>query len=104
MNVPTVTYCMNNPDQARDCTIDTCPFCGGLGVAARCPSCAGAGATMVRTKREAELAHSSQFEGCTTCNGMGYFPISEALFLRLGFDEPGAWQLRHPRKPIGRVA
>ena len=98
-----VTYCMNNPDQQRECEIDTCPACGGLGVAARCPSCDGAGAIYVRTLREAQLAGASQFEKCTTCLGRGYFPISVELFERLGFSQPTAAIEFGTRKPNRRA-
>lgn len=83
-----IAYCRMNPDQHPECEIDTCPCCGGLGVAARCGSCNGTGALYVRTLREAQLAHASQFERCATCKGRGYFPISTELFERLQFGKP----------------
>jgi hypothetical protein len=104
MSTTQVTYCVNNPHQDRDCTIDCCPCCGGLGVAARCSSCDGAGAIYVRTLREAQLAGASQFERCEVCKGRGYFPISTALFERMGFDAPGAYEQRMIRKPVRRSA
>jgi DnaJ-class molecular chaperone len=86
-----VAYCPKNPAQELNCRVETCPCCAGLGVAARCQSCNGTGAIYVRTLREAQLAHSSQFERCEVCKGRGWWPISSDLFDRLGFS---------PRKPV----
>jgi DnaJ-class molecular chaperone len=83
-----VVYCKQNPEQRRECEIESCPCCGGLGVAAKCGNCNGTGAIYVRTLREAQLAHGSQFERCEVCKGRGYFPISSELFDRLGFGKP----------------
>jgi DnaJ-class molecular chaperone len=99
-----IEYCKNNEGQERDCSIDACPCCGGLGVAMRCPSCGGAGAVCDRTKREAELAHVSMFTRCDTCNGRGYFPITVELFERMGFDVPGHYVERQMRKSVRRAA
>jgi hypothetical protein len=103
MEHPLVTYCTNNPEQAQECNIAACPCCGGLGVAARCPSCDGAGAIMTRTLREAQLAHVTPFEKCATCNGRGYFPITTALFERLGFNTYDGFNVWQPRKPARRA-
>lgn len=83
-----VSYCRNNEGQAPECKIETCPCCGGLGVAARCGSCNGTGAIYMRTLREAQLAHASQWEKCEVCKGRGFFPISGNLFDRMGFGKP----------------
>jgi hypothetical protein len=89
-----VAYCPQNPRQGLECVVDTCPCCGGLGVAAKCASCNGTGALYVRTLREAQLAHTSQWERCEVCKGRGWWPISVDLFDRLGFS---------PRKPQARA-
>lgn len=104
MKVPDVTYCVNNKTQKSECDVETCPACGGLGVAARCPSCDGAGATYVRTLREAQLANASQFEKCETCKGRGWFPISVELFERLGFTQAQTAVDLGARKPMRRAS
>lgn len=88
-----IAYCPNNEVQALECSIETCPCCAGLGVAARCTDCNGTGAIYVRSLREAQLAHASQWEKCETCKGRGWWPISTQLFDRMGFS---------PRKPPHR--
>jgi hypothetical protein len=104
MEETTVTFCPHNPDEQRECAIDTCPCCFGLGVAARCPGCDGAGAILVRTLREAQLAHQSQFERCEGCKGRGWFPITTELYKRLGFygEHPEEYYYRS-RKPPANV-
>lgn len=94
-----VAICPNNPEELTSCNIDTCPCCGGLGVAARCPGCDGAGAICTRTLREAQLAHLSPYERCEECKGRGWFPISVELYQRLGFGPPAATDYRYTRKP-----
>ncbi len=89
-----VAYCPQNPEQHMQCEIETCPCCAGLGVAAKCMSCNGTGAIYVRTLREAQLAHASQWEKCEVCKGRGWWPISTDLFERLGFS---------PKMPPRRV-
>lgn len=83
-----MSYCRNNDAQERACKIETCPCCAGLGVAARCGHCNGTGAIYMRTLREAQLAHGSQWEKCAVCKGRGFFPISGELFDSLGFGKP----------------
>lgn len=98
-----ITICPHNPDELCTCSFDTCPCCGGLGIAARCPGCDGAGAICIRTLREAQLAHASQFEKCSQCNGRGWFPISEALIERYGFKMATAVDYIKGRKPVRRA-
>lgn len=94
------TYCPHNPNEHLECSLDACPCCGGLGVAARCPHCHGAGAICTRTLREAQQAHVPQFEKCTVCRGAGWFPITEELFNRLGFAfRPGDEHLYTRKAP-----
>jgi hypothetical protein len=97
-----VTYCPHNPDTIEGCAIEQCPCCGGLGVAARCPGCDGAGAILTRTKREAELAHGSQFQKCDQCKGRGWFPITVDLYDRLGFGAPPSHNYRILKRPPRR--
>ena len=80
-----VLYCLHNLLQTQECTVSLCPMCDGLGVAARCESCAGLGYVATRSKREAQLAHVPQLEQCEVCKGHGFFPLSEELLARLGF-------------------
>ena len=93
-----ITFCPQNPDEQPECNIETCPCCGGLGVAARCPGCDGAGAIQTRTLREAQIAHVTPFEKCEQCNGRGWFPISVALYNRLGFGPPAVNDFIQRRK------
>jgi hypothetical protein len=87
-----VAYCVNNAPQGAACPVACCPCCDGLGVAARCEACAGMGAVITRSQREADLAHSPRAEKCTVCNGHGYFPLTEDLLAQLGFrKEPQSW-------------
>ncbi len=80
-----VSICMAHRDargsQAR--TVD-CLSCQGLGVAALCCECGGAGCFITRSKREAELAHLPMIEPCNVCRGTGQLPIHRDLALRLG--------------------
>lgn len=100
-----ITYCMNNPDQERECRIEACPCCGGLGVAARCAGCNGTGRIYNRTKREAELAHTLMFERCEECKGRGFFPISIDLFNRLFVTEDlGIYYGDLMKKPVQRAS
>jgi hypothetical protein len=93
-----ITHCPHNPDEACVCNIEACPCCAGLGVAARCDGCDGAGAICTRTLREAQLAHVSPYEKCEKCNGRGWFPITTALYERLGFGVATAADFVQRRK------
>jgi DnaJ-class molecular chaperone len=99
-----VMYCPHNEEQNVECKITTCPCCGGLGVAAQCPSCNGTGAIYARTLREAQLAHTSQWEKCETCKGRGYFPITVELFERLGHGTPEEIAMLYKRRPARRAS
>ena len=79
-----VRYCMKNRLEETACPATECLACGGLGVAADCPACAGSGHVLTRTKREAELAHMPMFERCEVCRGKGQLPLSRELAERLG--------------------
>jgi hypothetical protein len=94
-----VSICPHNPDELCTCRFETCPCCGGLGVAMRCPGCDGAGAICTRTLREAQLAGVPPYERCEECKGRGWFPISEALYDRLGFKRPEVGDYLHRRRP-----
>lgn len=80
-----ITYCLENHALAKECRVAKCPCCEGLGVAAVCANCDGAGSLRVRTKREAELAHQPTDERCEVCRGRGWLPLTEELLERLGF-------------------
>lgn len=95
---------MHNPENNVECKIGACPCCGGLGVAAQCGGCNGTGAIYVRTLREAQLAHSSQWERCEVCKGRGYFPITVDLFERLGFGTETEIHELIGRKPVRRAS
>ena len=82
-----VRYCMKNRLEETACPASECLACGGLGVAADCPACAGRGNVLTRTKREAELAHMPMFERCEVCRGTGQLPLSRDLANRLGLLE-----------------
>ena len=98
-----VTFCPHNPDELCDCRLQECPCCAGLGVAMQCPSCDGAGAIRSRTKRLAELAHVDPFERCETCKGRGWFPISIAMYEKLGFERPSTENYRILKKRPARA-
>lgn len=98
-----ITFCPQNPDEQAECNIECCPCCGGLGVAAKCPGCNGTGAICTRTLREAQLAHQPQFERCDQCKGRGWFPITVALYERMGFGPPAINDFVQRRKQPAAV-
>jgi len=66
-----------------------CNCCGGLGLAAVCPGCNGAGKICnFETLREAELANRPMLENCDVCRGAGQLRITRELLERLGLKIP----------------
>ena len=80
-----ISYCISNHPLAERCRVSKCPCCDGLGVAAMCTNCDGAGSIIVRSQREADLAHEPRAERCEVCRGHGYIAITEELLTQLGF-------------------
>lgn len=87
---PAIAYCRNNADQAPECHLTACPCCDGHGVAMVCPGCDGRGWLLVRSKRNAELAHTPQTIVCEPCRGRGFIPVREDVLVRYGFRKPPA--------------
>lgn len=89
-----IQACGNNPHQAPRCPVERCPCCNGLGVAIKCEACAGTGAWIIRSEREAIQAHTPRSMRCTICKGHGYVALTIERAIELGFIEPST--IRRP--------
>lgn len=88
--VKRIEYCMaNHTEHETDEMFAACECCGGLGVAATCPGCGGAGnIQQFVTLREAQLAGKPLLQQCDVCRGRGQLQITRELFEQLGRRVP----------------